>query len=264
MQRLPISKLHVNGGTQTRAHIDDETVREYAAAMEEGASFPPIVVFYDGADHWTADGFHRIQAYQMVGFTDIDCDVRAGTRRDAILYAVGANASHGLRRTNEDKRRAVRLLLEDREWGQWSDHAIARASAVSQQFVSKMRGQLTTVVSSTRLGIDGKTRDVSGIGRKPAAPSPAPAADEGATEAPARSLTVQPNMPITDGNDAEPARPDVPGWKKAGDNIRVVEGYSQGLEFAVMAIAQMERIHPKDRERKQAFAKVRAWLDSHE
>lgn len=28
---------------------------------------------------------------------------------------------HEMRRTNEDKRRAVRVLLEDAEWSQWSD-----------------------------------------------------------------------------------------------------------------------------------------------
>ena len=33
--------------------------------------------------------------------------VREGTRRDALRYSVSATASHGYRRTNHDKRRAV-------------------------------------------------------------------------------------------------------------------------------------------------------------
>lgn len=32
-------------------------------------------------------------------------EVLRGTKRDAILYSVGANSTHGLRRTNADKRR---------------------------------------------------------------------------------------------------------------------------------------------------------------
>lgn len=43
----------------------------------------------------------------------IKADVREGTRRDGILHAVGANATHGNRRTNEDKRRAIVILLND-------------------------------------------------------------------------------------------------------------------------------------------------------
>ena len=38
-----------------------------------------------------------------------------GTQRDAILWSISANATHGLRRTNEDKRRAVTRLLQDPE-----------------------------------------------------------------------------------------------------------------------------------------------------
>jgi hypothetical protein len=53
--------------------------------------------------------------------------VRAGTRRDALLYALSANAGHGHRRTNEDKRRAVDIMLADPEWSQLTDQAIADA-----------------------------------------------------------------------------------------------------------------------------------------
>jgi hypothetical protein len=35
--------------------------------------------------------------------------------------------------------KAVRLLLADAEWGQWSDREIARHCQVSQWFVSRLR-----------------------------------------------------------------------------------------------------------------------------
>lgn len=70
-------------------------------------------------------------------------DIRQGKKRDAILYSVGANASHGLRRTNEDKRRAVMLLLEDDEWKLWSNREIARRCTVSYQLVNDIRKELS-------------------------------------------------------------------------------------------------------------------------
>jgi hypothetical protein len=42
-----------------------------------------------------------------------------------VPNSVSANAPHGLRRTNADKRRAVVRLLEDTEWSQWADREIA-------------------------------------------------------------------------------------------------------------------------------------------
>ncbi|EWY35857.1 hypothetical protein N825_32650 [Skermanella stibiiresistens SB22] len=39
-----------------------------------------------------------------------------GSRRDAVPHAVGANARHGLPRSNADKRDAVMILLKDPEW----------------------------------------------------------------------------------------------------------------------------------------------------
>lgn len=176
-QRLLLSQIHTSGGTQTRAILDDLTVADYAAAMEEGDAFPPVTVYVDGETHWLADGFHRVAAARKVGFTDIDADVRQGTRRDAILHSVGANAIHGLRRTNEDKRRAVETLLRDREWAQWSDREIARRTGTSNNFVSTVRARLSSDDSQPkRKGADGREINVSNIGRAPDS-APAPAAE---------------------------------------------------------------------------------------
>ena len=123
---LDINLIRMDGGTQSRVQLDWIATSEYAQAMKEGAQFPPVVVFHDGADYWLADGFHRIKAAEQAGVTEFPADVRQGTRRDAILYSVGANANHGVRRTNADKRAAVLLLLGDALWAAWSDAEIAR------------------------------------------------------------------------------------------------------------------------------------------
>lgn len=58
-----------------------------------------------------------------------------------MLFSVGANAAHGLRRTNEDKRRAVTTLLSDPEWSAWSDSKIATIAKVDHKTVAKWRGE---------------------------------------------------------------------------------------------------------------------------
>jgi hypothetical protein len=168
---LRLEQIRTDGGTQPRAQIDWVVVSEYAADMEEGATFPPVVVFYDGSDYWLADGFHRVEAAKSLGLVEIAADIRQGTRRDAVLYSVGANTSHGLRRTNEDKRRAVLTLLNDEEWRGWSDNRIAQLCGVSQPFVSSMRSSLITVISDPRTYTDRwgnvSTMNTANIGQRP-------------------------------------------------------------------------------------------------
>lgn len=139
MQELEISAIRQDGGTQTRATINELVVDEYTDAMKAGAVFPPLVVFYDGDEYWLADGFHRLCSAVKNGAVSALVDVHQGTRRDAVLFSVGANARHGLRRTNEDKRRAVLALLNDAEWGLWSDREIARRCGVHHQMVARFR-----------------------------------------------------------------------------------------------------------------------------
>ena len=143
MSNIAISQLRTDGGTQPRSQLNWLVIDEYADAMRDGVQFPAVTVFYDGSDYWLADGFHRVNAAQQAGLDTINADIRQGARRDAILYSVGANAGHGLRRTNEDKRRAVLALLNDDEWRQWSDREISRRCNVSNNFVSVLRSSLS-------------------------------------------------------------------------------------------------------------------------
>lgn len=62
----------------------------------------------------------------------IAVDVRPGSQRDAILYSLGANAAHGRRRTNADKRRAVQRMLSDEEWSRWSHTTAPRDLPVAR------------------------------------------------------------------------------------------------------------------------------------
>ncbi|PWJ73849.1 hypothetical protein C7441_12533 [Pseudaminobacter salicylatoxidans] len=150
IKSILLSSIRVDGGTQSRASLYQNAIDDYAAAIQDGASFPPIIVFYDGKHHWLADGFHRFNAHRQIDRMEIDAEVRQGTRRDAILHSVGANASHGLRRSNDDKRRAVLTLLNDAEWSKWSDREIARRCAVSDKTVASLRPVTSEIRSEER------------------------------------------------------------------------------------------------------------------
>lgn len=139
---IKLADIRIDGGTQPRAQINEAIVGEYAEALTAGEKLPPVTVFHDGADHWLADGFHRFHAHRKIGALDIDADIRAGTKRDAILFSVGANDTHGLRRTNADKRNAVETLLRDAEWSGWSDNKIAKACAVDHKTVAVIRASI--------------------------------------------------------------------------------------------------------------------------
>ena len=75
---------------------------------------------------------------------DIECKIHPGNRDDALLFACGANAQHGLPRSRADKLKAVTTLLRSDKWSGWSDREIARQCAVSHTYVAQVREHLAT------------------------------------------------------------------------------------------------------------------------
>lgn len=116
---------------------------------------------------WLADGFHRVAAARQAGLVDIEAIVHDGGRREALLHAVGANARHGLRRGNADKRRAVELPLADAEWGAKSSNWIAQTCGVSQPFVAQVRESTSNRLKCSAVATaDGCVMETARIGRK--------------------------------------------------------------------------------------------------
>ncbi len=146
---LDLDQIILSDDTQPRAEINWEKVAEYAERMDAGDEFPAVVVFHEAGSgrYWLADGFHRAHATRRREKPEnrrrIRARVIAGTLRDAILFSVSANGTHGMPRTNEDKRRAVLRLLADPEWSQWSDREIARRCKVNKDTVRKYRDELS-------------------------------------------------------------------------------------------------------------------------
>lgn len=152
MQPIPTRKAEsvkieqlVREGLQTRVGISAEAVDDYAEALKAKAKLPPAVVFCDGSKYYLADGFHRVEAALRAGHPTIKAEIHKGGFVDALKYALGANAAHGLRRTNADKQRALEIAWENRETlfgGDPTGGALATICAVSRRsgenFVNRM------------------------------------------------------------------------------------------------------------------------------
>ena len=169
-QKVKISKIIVDDEIQSRTGLNEQYIKEYHEEIELGSQFPPVELFFDGQYYFLTDGFHRHQAFKKAGKKTIPAIIHEGGHREAILHSVGVNANHGIRRTNEDKQRAVHKLLDDDDWCLWSDGEIAKRCAVSQPFVSKLRRESTQNGSESppqRKGADGRIINTSNIGKEP-------------------------------------------------------------------------------------------------
>ncbi|MEY3218735.1 MAG: hypothetical protein RIT27_92 [Pseudomonadota bacterium] len=178
--KLELSKIRIDGGTQSRANLQRNIINEYAELMSNDVELPPLDVFHDGENYWLVDGFHRYWAKKQISPNNtednflpeetIEVTVHQGTQRDAILFSLGANNDHGIRRTNDDKNRAVETMIRDSEWQKWSDREIAKICKVSNTFVAKCRERLndsTVNIDSKTYKRDGKvqTMKIENIGK---------------------------------------------------------------------------------------------------
>lgn len=108
-----INSLEECPRVQVRRTIDVDTVERYQEGMKSGAVFPPLVVFRepDTERYVVADGHQRLQAARDAELESIEVDVRDGDETDALEFALGCNAEHGLPRTRADIQNGVRLLM---------------------------------------------------------------------------------------------------------------------------------------------------------
>lgn len=150
VKSIRLQDLTLDVMAQPRIKTKAAVAEEYGVRMKAGDKFPPAVAFSDGKTIWLADGWHRYAAAAGVGLTKLACEIRKGGVREAILYAVGANDTHGLKRTNKDKRKAVLTLLHDDEWAKWSDREIARLCRVGVPLVGELRRLTVRTYSKKR------------------------------------------------------------------------------------------------------------------
>jgi hypothetical protein len=158
-RKVMIEHIEYDSENQARERLDNDTVADYADAMERKEKLPPIVCYHDGSTYWLADGFHRYHAARKRGEKYTEAQVIKGSRDDARWHAAGANKDHGLKRTTADKQKAVRLALALRP--NLSDSKIAKHCGVSDKTVAAQRAKMSgseipNLTDQRRLGLDGK------------------------------------------------------------------------------------------------------------
>ncbi len=119
----------------------------------------------------------------------IGCNVFQGTLQDAQWHSYSVNKAHGIRRTNEDKERAVNLALAHPAAEGKSNVQIAEHCGVSEITVRRHRKKLdgTSTMSKSasditseipkscpRKGRDGRTINTARIGKTKRAKTPRP------------------------------------------------------------------------------------------
>ena len=143
MLKIKIEDLNTRD-LQTRAALNEDTVGDYAEAMERGDKFPAVTVFTDGENYYLADGFHRVEALRRIGQKSVMAELQDGDYKAALLYALKANSTHGLRRTNADKRHALEMAWNAREHlfgGEPSIALLAEVCGVSQRTAASFHSQ---------------------------------------------------------------------------------------------------------------------------
>lgn len=232
--QIQVGSIELDTSIQCRASIDTGTVNDYAERMAAGDQFPAVELYGTKGKSWIGDGWHRVMAAKQLGELRINATLHEGGRAEALKAALGANAVHGQRRSNADKRRCVEIAL--REFPKLGDNAIATLCGVSNHMVADHRpAQLGDSPSSKRTGLDGKERPAK---REPANTNPEPWETPAGYETPTE----------------RPAKPAAP----------VLGPPSNGMQFARMAIMDLEQIRPDDAERAEAFAYVKEWIDARE
>lgn len=170
MKKINILNIRIDGGTQPRQEINYDVVKDYAELMRDGVVFPPVTVFFDGAEYWLADGFHRYHGHKSNATATIEAEVINGSVDDAEEYSFTANGGRGNDLTKEDKKAIIRRMLLKERYAEWSQERIAKHVHVSAMFVSRVKAsmEIKDEPKTKKFIKDGveKEMNVSNIGRK--------------------------------------------------------------------------------------------------
>lgn len=158
-----LDSIDTKGSPQVRFDIRDDVVADYAENYQNKVKMPEVVLFEVEPRHYLiADGWHRFHALKA---QEPDkkrvwaFDVRKGSYEDCLKFALQANVTHGLRRTNADKHSGAVAAVK--AFVGLSDVQIADIAAVGGSLVGQVRKELAksgvVPLINTRKGKDGKT-----------------------------------------------------------------------------------------------------------
>jgi hypothetical protein len=154
IKELQITDITIDNEIQQRVEMHQAVIKDYYLAMKQGDEFPPIIVYFDGHKYWLSDGFHRVAAAKKIDRLTIKAEIREGGRLDAIKYSLGANAAHGLRRSNACKNKTVVTALTTPGMSTLSNRQIAKLCRVSHALVNKIKNDLESNTITVKAPIE--------------------------------------------------------------------------------------------------------------
>lgn len=254
---LAISNIRLDGGTQMRAGISDETVKMYAEHLTDGSEFPPVIVFYDGSDYWLADGFHRVSAYGMAGIDVVPADIRSGDKMDAVRFALKANATNGRPRTSDDMRRGYQVIC-------LNDLCKASDTKSVQQLLgcsSRWAQELTRAARQEEKQLrDGRITELADQGKSQREIAGEVGVDVATVNrSVAKKNTSEMQHPGPKRNTSEMEKPEPPTQPQPVKE-EAPQSRGVGVRMAHEAIAVLKRIPLSDGLRQDAFEMVQDWI----
>lgn len=140
--KFAVQDLVMDERCQARDALVDDVAQEYAQAYLQNTKLPSIDVFLVDEKPLVIDGWHRVSAALIAGVAFLDARVLGqGDIDEAIWRSCSQNQSHGLRRSNADKRRAVWVALSSAIGQDQSNRAIAQHVGVHHDLVGELREQ---------------------------------------------------------------------------------------------------------------------------
>ena len=168
--KVAVEDMQIGYGTQARAEVSTDTVKDFAEAMKRGDEFPPVILYEeDRTEHYegkkvliVGDGFKRRAAAQMIGLAELEAVVRKGTKFDALMCNITENQKQQAERWSlKDRRHSVRMVLGEPEGLQKTDSWIADLCGVSADLVATVRREMEQETGrpgpSRRVGRDRKS-----------------------------------------------------------------------------------------------------------
>jgi len=143
-RRLPAARIETLPIFNSRSYRDDSAVADLLAAIAQGTSVPPLVVYPAGGRVFLMDGHMRLEAHRQWAaskgregaFTVPVVDFE-GTPTEAVLSSVERNAKHGVKLTTGERTDAAwKLVLIGRGL---TRSQIEAATGVSRRTINTMR-----------------------------------------------------------------------------------------------------------------------------
>lgn len=143
---IDISAIVFSEDLQARVSVSEAAERDYfeLASNSLAGLWPfkdPVEIFECDGVMYLTDGWQRCHSMVKAGKTEVYARVVRGSCKDDVVAAVCiANAKHGLRRTNDDKRRAVKIALE--QWPEATAASIAEKCGVSWPLANSVKKEM--------------------------------------------------------------------------------------------------------------------------